>query len=94
MSFRATKTLSSRATKTFVIPSEVEESYAEPQDPPTTLRYIQDDRLFFLVTRHSKLDTKFLVIPKACPMTVESALGAEVEQSFSWPLKKLQDNIK
>ena len=86
--------MSFRATKTFVIPSEVEESYAKPQDPPTTLRYVQDDKLFLLVTRHSTLDTKFLIIPKAGPMTVESALGAEVEQSFSWPLKKLQDNIK
>ncbi len=32
-------TLNSKlATKTFVIPTVVEESYAEPQDPSTTLR--------------------------------------------------------
>ena len=53
------------------------------------LRYVQDDRLFF-----SKLDTKFLVIPKTCPMTVGGALSAVVEQSFTWPLKNLHFSTK
>ena len=38
---------SSLETRSLVIPSAVEESYARPRDPSTALRYVQDDKLFF-----------------------------------------------
>ena len=54
-------------TRSPVIPTEVEESYARPQDPSTALRYVQDDALFFLVTRNSPLLYSSIIFVKHVP---------------------------
>ena len=79
------KPLSFRA-QTFVIPSIVEESYAEPQDPSTTLRYVQDMTDCF--TRNSKLITEFPYHSEPKPLSFRAqtlVIPTVVEESYAEP---------